>query len=116
MAARHRYEYILSARPSWPGQEAHETHRVDFYIHAVFEFDEGGQIHQELADDPKLTGYVDWQDGITLWQTEDIEPREFVAIMATVHAAVWEARKLIGSKWDHGEIGEDYDPADAPTA
>lgn len=119
MGAKHRYEYITSARPAWPGQggnESHDAHRVDFQIHAVVEAFEGGQVHEELEDEPVLTGMVDWQGGINLWQAEGIEPSEFVAIMATAHAAIWEARTLIGANWIHGENGAEYDPADAPTA
>lgn len=47
-----------------------------------------------------ITGAVDWQDGVHIWQSEGIEPELWSTGMGVALQAIKEARKMIGSTWD----------------
>lgn len=87
---------------------------VSFSIHRIvrqWDFDDKRYI-DDFDDEATLTGKVDWQDGLTIWQSENIEPGDFISIMATAHEAICEARKLIGGNWRLGGLSEpEPDPA-----
>jgi hypothetical protein len=109
-----QFDFILV-----PGNVSYEGKpiRVQILVYPVHDVvGTDGAVTQEFADEPVLNGSVDWQNGILLGETEGIRPEEFVSIMATFHAGLWEARDQIGESWIHGEEGRAYDPADAPTS
>lgn len=43
---------------------------------------------------------LDWQDGLTIFQSENIEPSQWSNLSACVLEAMKEARSMIGSGWD----------------
>ena len=46
-------------------------------------------------DDIAMTGELDWQDGVTIWQSELIVPRDWMEIAQTFNAALVEAYEMI---------------------
>lgn len=49
-----------------------------------------------------VRGIVDWQDGVTLFHSEHIEPNEWSNMSICALAAIAEARTMIGENWDKG--------------
>lgn len=100
------YDYIVwrTLQPLDSLNEGKDALRVDFSIHHVFEFVEGGKTLKDIETEPVLSGQVDWQGGVHLWQAEGIEPADFIKVMATAHAAIVEARTMIGSHWNNREM------------
>ena len=43
---------------------------------------------------------LDWQNGLTIFQSENIEPSEWSNLSACILEAMKEARQMIGSQWD----------------
>jgi hypothetical protein len=104
-------KYIFLTNRSQEPLESMNTHdawRVNFSIHPVWTTHVPGSPKgfEEMDETPVLTGRVDWQDGIILWQAEGIEPSDFITIMATAHEAICAARRMIGANWALGGQGE----------
>ena len=52
-------------------------------------------IFQHDADTPTMEGIVDWQDGVSIYHAECIDPSEWSAMSACVLEALKEAREML---------------------
>ena len=57
----------------------------------------------EYHNAPWITGAVNWQDGIHIWQNEGLEPEVWTIGMSVALMAIKEAREIIGTQWDCAE-------------
>jgi hypothetical protein len=72
------HTYLLHVHDKMlPSQE--DPHTIRFEIHRDDAMD---------GEKPRLTGVVDWQDGINFYYQQHIEPCEFSAIMACALEAI----------------------------
>jgi multimeric flavodoxin WrbA len=82
---------------------------VDFYVHMLSKVYDGmdpnmPETWEIISQDmPDLSGRLDWQDGVTIWQTEGIEPILYSEIMGEGLKAIKKAQSLIDPKsWECG--------------
>jgi hypothetical protein len=74
---------------------------VDFYVHMLSKVYDGmdpniPETWEIISQDmPDLSGRLDWQDGVTIWQTECIEPVLYSEIMGEGLKAIKKAQSLI---------------------
>lgn len=77
---------------------------VIFSVHRIIEWkDADGTVNEELDVPACLQGEVDGAHGVTLYRQEQIEPGEFISIMACAHEAICASRTMIGSHWKCSE-------------
>lgn len=76
-----------------PSMNNGDAHRVKFEV-----------FSDESDDFVVISGVVDWQNGMDIWQSENIDPSEWMTYAYAVYLATIEARKMIGAKWCHNEI------------
>lgn len=51
---------------------------------------------------------VDWQDGMLIFQTEDVEPSEWMRIAEQLDLGMREVRRKIGDMWDGWEFDGEF--------
>ena len=63
------------------------------------------------SEEPVLEGRLDWQDGISIYQTECLEYEDFIPIMMVASMAIAECKKHIGKeRWElGGQVWESTD-------
>lgn len=57
-------------------------------------------VYYEDRYDPDsiiVSGRVDWQDGVTIFQSEHIEYDDFIPVMVVASAAIAECKEIIGT-------------------
>jgi hypothetical protein len=84
------YCYVLQPRGPWVG----DGPPIAYDVLVFNDLDQGYWFR------------IDWQDGLMLYQNENIEPTHWPKIAAQLDLAMREARKLIGSTWIHGEFDD----------
>lgn len=86
---------------------------VDFYVHRLCEIYDSrnpkAKPTWELAsqDMPDISGRLDWQDGVMIWQSECIEPELFSEITQEALKAIKKAHLIIDpDTWKAGQQRE----------
>lgn len=87
------FVYLLQRRLSPLDSQNMQCLAVTFEI-----YQEGDEHNMQLG------GTVDWQDGVTIWNQENIEPADFPVLMSCAYEAIKEARTFIGARWKCNEL------------
>jgi hypothetical protein len=93
-----KFVHILKVRDQFLGSLNDKgPWEVNFTIHP---YDE--EYEAPRTSETALAGYVNWQDGITLYGIEHMEPADFSAIMDAALVAIEAAKEAMGENWDLG--------------